>query len=110
MYPPVVLKSMPIPPLNPEKTGSPIAPSSMYTTITVVPSLPPNSPKVRKTAKVCRDIGTSPKGMEIHEQTAINAAIRPHKHMFFIEILLLSNQTTTFWIKVYHIASPLSTG
>ena len=61
-YPPVVLKIIPIPPLNPENTGKPMAPSSMYTIVVKVPSLPPRKPKVKNTAKVCNVMGISPMG------------------------------------------------
>ena len=63
-----------MPPTKPENTGSPNAPSRMYTEMDSAPQLQPKSPSARNTAKVCSVNGTTA-GMLIHEQTAMTAVI-----------------------------------
>ena len=63
-----------MPPTKPENTGSPNAPSRMYTEMDSAPQLQPKSPSAQNTAKVCSVNGTTA-GMLIHEQAAIIAVI-----------------------------------
>ena len=81
IYPPVGPAKTPIPPLNPENTGIPTAPSNTYTAILIVPYFLPSIPPVRNTASVPRLIGTgvNPRGIVIKEQMAVIAAKIPHK-------------------------------
>ena len=65
-----------MPPVKPEKTGSPTAPISTYTSTARVPRLPPSRPTARKTPMVCKVKGICP-GMEIQAQMAIRQAKRP---------------------------------
>ena len=75
IYPPVGPIRCPKPPVKPEKTGSPAAPSKRYTRIASVPRFPPSMPTVMNTPKVCMVKGTAA-GIDIHEQTAITAVNR----------------------------------
>ena len=62
--PPLAENSFDIPPLNPAKTGKPIAPSSRYINTHKVPFLLPRKKPQRLIAKVCKVKGT-PKGLGI---------------------------------------------
>ena len=67
--------SLPTPPAKPENTGSPTAPSAMYTATAMLPRLPPKSSSAVKTAKVCMVKGMAA-GTDSHEQTDMSTAIR----------------------------------
>lgn len=67
IYPPKGDSRCPIPAENPEKTGSPTAPSIMYSNKEAVPPLPPRSKRAQYTPKVCKVKGTG-EGIIIHEQ------------------------------------------
>ena len=74
--PPVRSNMTLMPPRNPEKTGTPMAPSRMYTATAVVPSLPPSMPRAAKTPKVwsVKDMNGSGMGIVMNAHTAMSAA------------------------------------
>lgn len=82
-YPPVTFTNFPIPPVKPEKTGSPTAPKSNQTRTERKPRFPPSRLIEKKMANVCMVNGTVV-GMEIQEHIVMRAAIRPIIVMFLI--------------------------
>lgn len=86
--PPVIPVITDKPPLNPEKTGMPKAPRSMYMATAATPLFFPRINPVKATANVCKVRGT-PDGRGIHicEHTAIIAvhrAVYVNDNVFFI--------------------------
>ena len=73
MYPPVMPKIAPSPELNCAKTGIPIIPRIMYTTILIVPFLHPRIPPAINIASVCRVKGIVGDGIVICEHIAMSA-------------------------------------
>ena len=70
--PPDAPKSVEIPPLNPEKTGTPIAPKAIYKATEDTEILGEKQPDMRNIAKSCKEKLTI-KGIDIHAQSVINA-------------------------------------
>ena len=48
MYPPVLPRRTPMPPLNPANTGTPTAPSNIYISVAIVPLSPPRSKRTKR--------------------------------------------------------------
>ena len=74
MYPPVGPKITCIPPLKPEKTGSPTIPRSINTATDTAPFLEPKITAVSIIPRVPRVTGIMPVGTVITENTHISAA------------------------------------
>ena len=72
-YPPVGESSVPMPPVNPEKTGTPMIPRSRYASMAKKERFTPNRPAIKHTASDCRVMGMLPIGTAIHAQTQISA-------------------------------------
>ncbi len=88
IYPPVGPKRVPGPPLNPENTGSPMAPRIIYIRIVTNPSLPPRITQVIYMANVCSVNGTA-NGIDIHEHTVISAINRALSAIERVDLVIL---------------------
>lgn len=84
--PPVGPTSAPMPPMNPENTGRPSAPSKMYA-ITANIAVPRSSTATSMArTNVCRVNGTGPMGTMTWAETASNATITPARATCFASI------------------------
>lgn len=98
-YPPVGPRITETPPLKPEKTGSPTAPSRMYIITLITDLLEPSTPADTKTASVCNETGTLPSGKLTHEPMhimAVNTAISETSTVSFLFVFMFNRTQPHF--------------
>ena len=91
--PPTGVARVPIPPDNPEKTGIPAIPSITKIIWLKVPSFVPNNPAAVNIEKCVKVIGAGPRGIDVCDKTALNAAKKAHRVISLVSIFFICIHT-----------------